>query len=206
MGFTKKPCPGCGEVFPRRKANEVCHQCRERLDNHDRMVELVEKDEKTVVLWYSLSGMCNWLSAKTPYDVRERLAQAFDHLVGAFCEKMPKGAHSRFARDDSVNGGFLFPHRDGKDDYVDFYEKGYSYPADPRRVPVQFPKVLAELLEASLEAAETAYRHGFQNGAHEVANDLRRASKSLSRFRGALQRYRVPARGVSKQLREAAQA
>jgi hypothetical protein len=33
MAYTKKPCPGCGQVDRDRKADEVCRQCRQTLDH-----------------------------------------------------------------------------------------------------------------------------------------------------------------------------
>ena len=37
MGYTKKPCPGCGKVYGNRAADEVCWQCRRKIDGFDAM-------------------------------------------------------------------------------------------------------------------------------------------------------------------------
>ncbi len=29
---TKKPCPGCGEVWPKRHSDQLCYSCRQKLD------------------------------------------------------------------------------------------------------------------------------------------------------------------------------
>ena len=36
---TKKPCPGCGEVKPKRRANEVCNACMFKLSRYDDLEE-----------------------------------------------------------------------------------------------------------------------------------------------------------------------
>ncbi len=43
MSRTKKPCPGCGEVSPRRAADEVCHECAKKLREHKELSESIEK-------------------------------------------------------------------------------------------------------------------------------------------------------------------
>ena len=40
---TKKPCPGCGEVKPKRRANEVCAECLFKLSRYD---DLEEENKK----------------------------------------------------------------------------------------------------------------------------------------------------------------
>lgn len=43
MGFTKKPCPACGEVHPHRSADDICSYCKrlikEALDTRKRLKE-----------------------------------------------------------------------------------------------------------------------------------------------------------------------
>jgi len=43
---TKKPCPGCGEVVPSRRANQVCGSCSLAISDYRRLKEIVKRNEE----------------------------------------------------------------------------------------------------------------------------------------------------------------
>jgi len=48
MSRTTKPCPGCGHVKPSRKADEVCYDCRKKLDRVDEVEAELARVRATV--------------------------------------------------------------------------------------------------------------------------------------------------------------
>lgn len=51
---TKKPCPGCDEVDPRRSADRCCYACEDKLRTHSRLVQ-------------QISEMKGWTEVKLAY-------------------------------------------------------------------------------------------------------------------------------------------
>ncbi len=54
--MTRKPCPGCGEVVPSRKAAEVCWQCKRDLELAAKTKQLKPAGKERVLLptWFAL--------------------------------------------------------------------------------------------------------------------------------------------------------
>lgn len=196
MSRTKRPCPGCGEVHPYRPAASVCETCARKLEQFDRLKALVEADASTVVLSFSVSNLTNWLPPGIPWEIKQAFEISLCGLVRELCDELPKTAETMKMRSEE-NDGWLAPHCPRTD-------SSYRYYGDLVRAPAALPRLLVLFLPAMREAFKAVHADGHAEGAGEIARELRNAAESLRSFQGALRRHGVKAKGVTKQLREAA--
>jgi hypothetical protein len=77
--MTKKPCPGCGEVHPDRRADSVCYSCKRKIDEHEMLMASLDDIKRGLSPIEIIPiGPDNWESKKV-IEIFAPFLSAFPH-------------------------------------------------------------------------------------------------------------------------------
>jgi hypothetical protein len=159
MAYTKKPCPGCGEVHPYRSANSVCTPCAEKLKNYDKLDALIKAEHgKQTDIYFVPDDDWPWIPMKgCNFDGRRDFGKLLSRLVKAAGKKLSTG--------------------DGQSSTSYCYFKGVERESIPKRtscdehvwrshvsLPKRFAVIVQELHDALCRAFKAEYAAGVSDG------------------------------------------
>ena len=175
IGRTKKPCPGCGEVVPYRKVNDICNKCKTCIQEgraRGKAILKARENKKLSVV------QVHWLPSiheiNSIYDANgtpvldnkfsEHLKKTFISLAQAVSE--PGGVEA-----GSTDTELLVAHQ----------ERAYGCPEANRTMPPAVLALFQELYACIITAAKNAYANG-EERARDYFQSIVAGKVSLSNF------------------------
>lgn len=163
MSLTKKPCPGCGKVYNRRPANEVCYDCKRLMEDGGRFRAIVTSDDRETRgvpqadHWLPYIPNCGEPERRDFQGAFKKLALLLSMEAGSFCG----------GRNDVVQG------QDGS--------------GKMRSFATGVPALLEQLYLLTIRIAVQAHLNGREEGQDFIA-DLAAGEVSIDRFDESVRR------------------
>ena len=172
MSRTKKPCPGCGVVYPYRSAAVVCHSCANKLRRFDQIVEQQRKVEKEGFVRVKFHGRVRLSTHCSQYHEGRGLSDGVIDFLGTLGKLA--------AETDYENAQPLT-----KEDKGMYSPRSEQLLMRPSQV-----KAIQDMLTGLQRVLDSAYEAGEHHGCYRAYLEIGELSQSLTKMKAYLKKAR----------------